>query len=139
MTPDGEDTLAPEVVALLRSSVDTLEKLELVTAMAREPITNWSLEDLSARVRVPRSELVYAIDQLRAAGILRQVPGTTYKLLYTPTTRELAAACSALRQVYDRQPSAVIRMLRELEMDRSSNSEADVFPIRRSRTDHDDK
>jgi hypothetical protein len=119
MKPTEDDDLTDPVRGLLETCVDSLPKVMLVVEVIRGPAINWSLEDLSLLSPLSRSDLVATLDHLRAAGILRQVPGTTYKLIYAPVTAELAKACAALCRAYDRHPLAVARVLREGDSRRS--------------------
>lgn len=126
MSADDNSEIDDAVFALLRERVDTFEKLELVMTMGRSPYTSWTLEALESALRVPRAELVPAIDQLRAAGVLRRVPGATYQLLYNPIA-EIAPACTRLCRAYDRERTGVTRLLREIEVARATRSSADAF------------
>jgi biotin operon repressor len=134
MSTEENSLISEAAFVLLHDHVNTFEKLELFLMMARDPNASWSLDSIAASIKLPRAELMSAIDHLRAAGILRRVPGATYKLIYSPTA-EVAPSCSDLFQVVESDRTTVMRILREIEIARASRSSAyafaDAFKIRK--------
>jgi hypothetical protein len=130
------------VRALLSEQVDTFDKLEIVVTMAGDPKQRWTLDALTAALRVSAVDLRPVIDELRASGVVRRVPGATYCLVYAPQD-SLAVACAELCRLYQIDRSWVVRALRDVELARVRRSTADdfadAFRIRRPRPEPSDE
>jgi hypothetical protein len=111
---------------LVAAHVDTLEKLEVVIAAVSQPAKTWTLDGMARDLNIAALHLRTAIDALRAAGILRLVPGLRYRLVYAPSSPSMRAACAALASDHAADREAVVRLVRARELDRM-RSPADEF------------
>jgi hypothetical protein len=129
------DDIPGPALALLVEHVNTLEKLELLATVMGAPHATWSLDAVCDELRIPASQLRPQIDQLRACGLLRLVPGRPFRLRYQPQTRELADAAAAVLAVYQRDRGALVKVLRTIDLLRARRAPAEelasAFVVRR--------
>jgi hypothetical protein len=128
--------------ALVACHVDTLEKLEVVIAVVDQPAKTWTLDGMARELNIPAMHLRTAIDALRAAGILRLVPGLRYRVVYAPASQEMRAACASLAHDHRADRDAVVRLVRERELERMrspADEFAEAFRIRVRREVTDDE
>jgi hypothetical protein len=123
---DTTDAMAP-ALKLLVDHVDTVEKLEVIAAVLDGVRDAWSLDTISTTIRISPTQLRPHLDELRACGLLRSIPGRSYRFRYDPQTPILAQGARALHAAYQQDRGSLIKIIRLLETERARRSPADVF------------
>jgi hypothetical protein len=119
---------------LLEQTINSLEKLEIVVALAgrRSPLTQPQLE---TELPFPRGELHLALQELLGAGVV-EVHAGAYQLV-----AERAAEVAELVAKYDTDRVLVLGELSTIAMDRirgmAARTFADAFVLRKKRGDRD--
>jgi hypothetical protein len=75
--------------------VDSLEALEVLVLLARDPSVAWTTDQIASHLRIPLRSASREVARLTAAGILTQLNGeaTSYHLGPADQARATAAAC----------------------------------------------
>jgi hypothetical protein len=138
----AKPTPAETAHALVVAHVDTLEKLQVVVAIAADPARTWTLDEIALEVGQPALHVRKAIDALRASGVIRLVPGPRYRFVFAPAAGDLAAACTVIADAYADDRDGLTRAVRSAELDRA-RSPADelvsAFQIRVLKEDGGDE
>src|SRR5690242_18529901 len=107
------DDIPNAALELLVEHVNTFEKLDIVVAVMGDPHSTWSLDGICRAIRITPTHLRPHLDALRACGILRSTPGSTFRFRYDPASAEIDAAATALYAAFQRDRGAIIKMLRQ--------------------------
>jgi hypothetical protein len=131
----ANEDISDPALDLLVTHVNTVVKLELLVAVMAAGNATWSLDAACITVGLTSSQLRPELDQLRASGLLRLVPGRPYRFRYEPATGVIAAAATALLDTYRRDRGTLLKMLRTIDLVRARRSPAEqlanAFLVRR--------
>ena len=119
--------IGDDVRRLIADHVDSLEKLELLALLAERPREVWTLEAAAAAICLPVVQLRRAMDELRAAGLVRTSPGKSIRIELAPATPQLASACGALCDAYAADRIAILKLTNAIALDRVRESAASAF------------
>ncbi|MGH7619302.1 MAG: hypothetical protein ACREPM_18960 [Gemmatimonadaceae bacterium] len=129
MTDDA--LLTPAAMRIIRR-LPTLDHLEILLLLEREPARTWTPDDV-AKVLFGDTRLVLQLlRDLSGRALLSQTPrpdGAPWAFRFYPPTATLRDAVANLRVAYDRRPFAVIAAVRRVSS-RSIRSLADAFRVR---------
>jgi len=117
--PVSHPEVSEAVRALLAGSVDSIEKLELITLLHRHPIA-WTAITAGEQLRISPAAAATALEQLRAAGILEVEPGAGYR--YRPDE-----ACRELVEIYESDRVAILTLMATIALGRIRSSAAHTF------------
>src|SRR5688572_499717 len=79
----SESEPSPELLELLKTRLDTLEKLEVVLAVRDAPGAMTTLDELSAKLRMPVEIVRSVVGDVNHASLLA-FDGSTVRLVVTP-------------------------------------------------------
>jgi hypothetical protein len=104
--------LPDDVLALLHERVTSLEELEALLLVHREPAKRWTVTDVATHLDLPESWSEPALEQLCAATLLvGEGRGTARQFTYRPATDALGAAVTSLAEIYETRRVEVIWVL----------------------------
>lgn len=128
-----DDELPGAVRAFIESSVPSLETLEIVLAVAREPGRTWRAGDVVRVVqpsRVSESSVKEYLDQLAEQGIVTAQGEDVW--VGTQASPDVARALDDLLAAYNQRPVTLIRTLYQLAATRKIRSFADAFRLKKA-------
>jgi hypothetical protein len=124
MSPrDRRPEVPDEARELLRTVVDSFEKMEVLALAHREVDVVWTTDLAAQRLRLAAESIGAALDELAAAGMLSRRDGG---YVFGPAVA-LQAAATALCDLYDRDRIVVLNLMTSLAMDRIRSSAAAAF------------
>ena len=124
--------LPAEVRRLIETSIPTLEALEIVLALARDPGREWHasmLPQLLHPTVVSESNVSGYLQVLEAHGILVGRPDQRY--VFQPRTPELVHAIEDLIVAYHQRPVTLVRTVYGSARIQRIQSFADAFRLRK--------
>ncbi len=128
------DPIPADLGQLLRERVASLEGLEAMLLLRRDPTRAWSADALAQRLSIPETFLDPVLHELVASGLLA-VDDTGWR--YAPHSPALAAAVDRLALLYDERRLEVMRLLSAHALERIRDSAArafaDAFVIKRKK------
>jgi hypothetical protein len=107
------------VRTLLTTSVDSLEKLELVALLHRHPV-GWTTFTAAEQLRIAPDLAARALEELRAAGILVFEKDSGYHCKPSEVVQQLA-------DLYENDRVQVLTILASTALDRIRSSAAHTF------------
>jgi hypothetical protein len=122
----------PEPVRLLiHASLPTIDALELLVAIVRQPAQAWTLSDLQHYVPAGLSEAAIRdlLSGFRSHGLLAEPSPGSY--LYRPASDQVAAAVAGLLRAYDERPVTLIRTVYEIADAKRIQAFADAFRLKK--------
>lgn len=127
----ADNDLPQDAVALIGACIASLDALEMLIALARDPARPWTAADL-VRARQPTTTTEAATaEQLvlfRVHGLVAETGG---KYQYQPSTPELAQAANRLLAAYVEQPVTLFRMVYAIAEKQRIQTFAEAFRIRK--------
>lgn len=126
--------LPDHVRRLIRDCVPTLEALEIVLLMARDPGRDWSPHAVTRLIQpgegpITDSHVLAYLQSLAEHGVLVRQPGGAFA--YQPRGPELVRAVEGLIVAYHQRPVTLIRTIYEAADLRNIRNFADAFRLRR--------
>jgi DNA-binding IclR family transcriptional regulator len=119
---------------LLRERVASLEGLEVVLLLRRDPDRSWPADELAERLSIPASLLDPVLVELAQQSLLAT---SDQRWRYAPASAELAATIDRLALLYDERRLEVMRLLSAHALERIRNAAArafaDAFVIKRKK------
>lgn len=124
MSPSDE---FPEPVRrLLSERVTDFEGLEVLLHLVRRPEARSTIRVVADEVRLSRDVVARSMEVLCERELLARFDdGASYQ--YRPATPELAAACDALRALYDEDRFAIVKLMGRLAIERLRKSAPTAF------------
>lgn len=134
------DDLPEDVRRLLRDHVESYEQLELLILLRAEPDHPWTVEALSARLRVPASLVLLALDTLQTAGFVSSRPlGAEKQYARLAQSNNVEATLERLVQAYREHPIPVLKQMSANAIERVRTAAlrtfADAFILRKDKKD----
>jgi hypothetical protein len=128
----AEQVISPEVRQLIEDSVPSLEALEIILLLARDPGREWhavAIPPLLAPTVVTEAQVLQYLHVLADHRIVRQTDGQRF--VYDPATPALAQAVAGIILAYHQRPVSLIRMVYASADKKNIQSFADAFRLRR--------
>lgn len=110
---------------LLKSRIDSFEKLELVVALHAAPRTTMPIEQLATQLKMTRASVRHAALELRSAALVEVTTAGEVQLI-PPSSRDVAAVDELVR-CYREDEFAVVKALGEIALERIRNMAARAF------------
>ena len=117
------DALPADVRDLLVTTVDSLEKLEVLLHAAREPARTWTIVELAEARGLGRGDAALAVGALAQDGLLVRV-GDGHRLAQYSSRR---TAVTALLALCDADRGFVLRAMSEAALERVRSSATIAF------------
>jgi hypothetical protein len=132
-------TISSSVKELLKTRINTFEKLDLVVTLHQSPHETMSVEALIRALGAPRDVIRQAVGDLRRALLVDfDSRGEVRLLAATDADR---TAIGELVESYRDDPAIVLRFLGEVALDRirsmAATTFADAFVLRRKKGEDD--
>ena len=139
MGASDDSGLPEDARTLLRTGVDTYERLAVLELLERNTNRRWTVGELSERLKLNTQLIEDALSALQALGLVSSLPG--HGSLYSPTDPGTRTAAERLLQVYREQPHRIIQLLSSYAIERVRTAAlrtfADAFVISKKK-DRDD-
>lgn len=119
-----EEAIPQDVLELLRERVGSLEQLEALLLLHREPAHAWSLPELADELSLPTGMLASELDALVAAGLVAHAQG---RWTYAPREAASGESVARLAALYPVRRLEVLRLLSDLAVQRIRGSAARAF------------
>ena len=124
----GRMTIDGEVLELVRTSIRSVWRLELLLLMWRSSPARWSAADLVRELRASDEIVSDGLASLQAAGLVTREGERTFR--YSPAAPELDCVVQELARVYRDRPTAVRKAIFENPNEKLQTF-ADAFRIRK--------
>jgi hypothetical protein len=124
--------LPEDVRDLIRSTVPTMDALEVLMFLTRQPDTARRASEVVNQMQptvIGEAAVSDYLALFQAQGLLVSRPEESF--LYQPATPELEAAVQALIQAYNQQPVTLIRAVYEIANSKKIQAFADAFKIKK--------
>ena len=136
----ADDDLPEDVQRLLRDNIESYEQLELLLLLRTELDHPWTVEALSARLRIPGSLGSLALDELTKAGFVEvRARGAEKQYTYVAQSNDVEATLQRLVQAYREHPIPVLKHMSANAIERVRTAAlrtfADAFILRKDKKD----
>jgi len=124
--------LPEEVRALIYSSVPTIDALEVLLLLVREPGRVRTVAEIARDLEptiLPEDSIREYLALLSSQGILQGSPETG--VAYRPASSGMEAAVEGLRAAYDQKPVTLIRTVYSIADAKKVQAFADAFRLRK--------
>jgi hypothetical protein len=103
----------PEVVgAFVMQQIFSIEQLEVLLFLRRNPARPWTPEEVSRELRGSKPSIMRRLTDLCARGLVRSIEGEEeFVFVYSPRTPQLAESVGVLAAVYAERPHSIIRLI----------------------------
>jgi hypothetical protein len=122
--------LPPDVLDLIARHLDSMEQVQVLLLLRREPARDWAVNDIAAEVRVSPEQVAADLAILHRNQLLALAPGEPKSYRYAPATAALRAGVDNLEIAYNTRPVTLVRALYDRPA-RSIQSFADAFRLRK--------
>jgi hypothetical protein len=95
-----EDPLSPLVRQFLRNYIQSIEQLEILQIMQRDPLRDWSSEELYDVIRSNAGSIASRLAQFAQAALIQESAPGAGRFQFQPRTPELAAAIAETLETY---------------------------------------
>ena len=123
--------LPAAVLELIRTSIPSMDALEILIFMARNPGRAWSVAELREGMAPSVVSDAVARDTLKSMKVGGLVTSDGQAFRFSPASPELAAACDGLLLAYNERPVTLIRTLYAIADSKKIQAFADAFRIRK--------
>lgn len=131
-TESGESVLPEDVRTLLRTCIDTHEKIEVLQLLQREPQREWHASELGQNLHIDVTLVEAACEALVSGGFARRTDG---HCAYSPTDPAAAATGERLLQEYRERPLRIIQLISLYAIERvrtgALRAFADAFVVKK--------
>lgn len=117
-----------EVRKFLYEHVETLEELEVLVFLARNPQSAWTAEELEMKLQIPFGSVSSAFHTLRKSGMCEVAHGSEEPAYLLPRRDPvLRMQIERMAAVYEVNRFGIIKLLSEAAMDRVRGSMTKAF------------
>jgi hypothetical protein len=95
-----EDPLTPVVRQFLRDHIQSIEQLEILQVMQREPQRSWSSDELYDVIRSNGASIASRLAQFAQANLIEENASEPGRFLFKPRTEELGTAVAETLETY---------------------------------------
>jgi len=132
------DELPEEVRKLLRDHIESYEQLELLLLLRAQLEHTWTVEALSARLRIPASMALLALDELQTDGFVgARGPGLEKQYAYVAQSNHVEATLERLVTAYREHPIPILKQMSANAIERVRTAAlrtfADAFILRKDK------
>ncbi|HEY8430978.1 MAG TPA: winged helix-turn-helix domain-containing protein [Sandaracinaceae bacterium] len=119
---------------LLASRINSVEQLEILLLLRRDPARSWTPSALAEELRSSEPSVAKRLADLRRGGLVEVVPSSPEAYRYAPAAAWLSAAVDSLAQLYAESPYRVIDLIFAKPID-NLRVYADAFRYRKDDSD----
>lgn len=124
-----EQELPPDVQALIDRHIATIEHVEVLVLLARDPAREWRVEEIANALHLDRALAGRLSRELASAELCaRDAAADSYRYPLPASARQVSVA--TLVELYERRPVAVVRAIHNRPL-RAVRSFADAFRLLR--------
>jgi hypothetical protein len=122
--------LSPDVLDLIARHLDSMEQVQALLVLRREPDRVWRVEEIAEEVRASAEKTATALTTLSTHNLATVAAGEPKAYRYSPATAALRTAVDNLEIAYNTRPVTLVRALYDRPT-RSIQSFADAFRLRK--------
>jgi DNA-binding MarR family transcriptional regulator len=124
----GEHELPEDVLALLRTRLETYEQIEVLQLLHSEPRGDWSPSRLSEHLHIDVPLVETAVNALQSGGLIQcSDPEAGRHSAYSPGHPTLKAAAERLLQEYRERPARIMQLISSYAIERVRTAAARAF------------
>jgi len=132
----GESELTEEVRALLRTRVDTYEKLEILQLLHANPQQDWSRTELSERLHMHLPLVESAIEEMHSSGLVcGSVADSGRRGTYSLADDRVKGVTEGLLREYRERPMQILQLIGTYAIERVRTAAlrafADAFVLKK--------
>jgi hypothetical protein len=105
--------IPPQVAEFVRGQIDSVEELEVLLLLFREPERAWTEAEVNARIRSSLPSILKRLNGLVSVGAAT-ASGEPPRFRFAPRTPQIAAAVEGLAEAYRDYRTTVIQLIFEL-------------------------
>jgi hypothetical protein len=124
-----ETELPSEVRQLIARHLSSMEHVDVLVLLAKEPAHRWSTSEIRERLRLANDVPSRVFTDLVASGLIAREPGDTPRYQYQPSSSSLREAVASLLIVYEERPVTLVRTV--YSRPSAVQSFADAFIIKK--------
>lgn len=98
--------------------VRTLEELDVLVALVREPGRSWTREEMAERLRVPLDQVLPELDRMVELGVAARDPAEPPRFRFEPADAERAAQAAELALAYGARRIELVNHVASHALDR---------------------
>ena len=125
----SHQVLPGEIQEFLRTTIQSLEQLEVLVAIQGQPNKAWTADEVAGVVGLPVAMMAESLDGLIAVGLARYASTAagdpTYR--YEARTPALARAVAGLTRAYASNRLDIMRLMSALAIERVRSEAANLF------------
>lgn len=107
----ADDPISEEVRRFISEYIDSVELLEVLLLLRRDPKREWSADAVSREIRSNPTSVMTRLNNLHSRGLLLMSETPTPLYRYQPKTDELDLAIKGLAQAYTERQARVIDLI----------------------------
>lgn len=101
----------PEVAALLSQHISSVEELEILLLLRRQPDRSWDATAVAEELRTSPSSAANRLGELCSGGLIQESESSDHGFRYGPASPAVRAAVDQLAELYAEAPFRVIDMI----------------------------
>ncbi len=106
-----DDPLTPTVRAFLHDHIQSIEQLEILQVLQREPLGDWTSQQVFDVIRSNAASIESRLRQFVQSGVVEEVELGSGRFHYHPKTEELAVAVTETLEAYRLRSVMVIETI----------------------------
>ena len=126
------DRLPAATVRAAAALVRTLEELDVLVALVREPGRGWTREEMAERLRAPLDEVLPGLDRMVELGIAARDAAEPARFRFEPVDAERAAQAAELASAYGARRIELVNHVASHALDRVLRAAGAARPRRPS-------
>lgn len=127
----GQPDLPPDVLDLIARHLDTMEQVEALLLLRRNPDREWQAGEVALEVHTSPEKALAALEILHKHSMVSRSAGEPRSYRYSPATPALHTAVENLEVAYNTRPVTLVKALYEYPA-RPIQSFADSFRLRKT-------
>lgn len=131
MTQPG---LPADVLDLIARHLDSMEQVQALLILRREPSRHWRVDEIADEVRASPEKVAVDLAILHRNQLVSVEPGEPKSYRYSPATAALQTTVDNLEIAYNTRPVTLVKALYDRPA-RSIQSFADAFRLRKPDTE----
>ena len=125
-----QPALPTDVLDLIARHLDSMEQVQALLVLRREPDRFWQVDDVVSEVRASRDKVAAALAILHNNRLVSVAPGDPKSYRYSPETAALRTSVDTLEVAYITRPVTLVKSLYDRPA-RSIQSFAEAFRLRK--------
>jgi hypothetical protein len=103
------ETLSEELLDFIARHIESVEKLEILLLLVRQPERFWSARDIFQQIQSSPASVEHRLDELHRAGLLEKEAAGSFR--FQPVSAESRKRALSLQEAYDNRRIKVIEAI----------------------------